>query len=216
MAPDSHAAETTEAQPVQAEPLIMRTTLAGKATCIFLALAVLWLLFGVWGCVFAQAVSGGNLIAIGDVCAALLGFVVLVGFLVFLIHTLTLRIEVGTDSITTKSALFACKRIHKSDIRLARHANGEVEWILIWTSRPPNKSFMPRLNIPISFLSKDNAQKVIDFVKEPLAQQAKIDEAKAEKEGIAFAAGYIVILYLIFFAALAYAIYKYYLPAAPP
>ncbi len=215
MAPISDAPVTAEAQLAPVEPSIMGTTLAGKATCIFLALAVLWILFGIGGCAFAQLVSGDY--SIGDAIATIFGLVALLGFFVFLIHTLTLKIEIGTDYISTKSALFACKYIQKSDISLARHANGRSEWILIWEKYPPNKKkLLSNMSIPISFLSKENALKIIEFVREPLAQQVKIDEVKAERDGIAIATGYLAVLYLIFFAALGYAIYKYYLPAATP
>lgn len=214
MAPDSDARVNAESPQRPTEPHVMHVTVAGKLVCGLVGLLSLGAIVLIAACAPSRLASSHY--ALGDVCGMIISILFPFSAFLLFLSIFTTKVELGADFIAKETALSHRKQVSKSDINFVRYASGKTEWILVWTGNSSKRRFMPRMSIPISFLSKNDALKIIGFTKEHLDQHAKEVEAEAEKVGIAYAAWYLAAIYLIFFAALGYAIYKYYLPAATP
>ena len=183
MAPDSDARVNEASQQAPGDLRIMHVTVAGKLVCGLLAILALGMSLLLATCAPSRLASSHY--ALGDVCGMIISILFPFSAFLLFLSIFTTKVKLGADFIAKETALSHRKQVSKSDINLVRYASGKSEWILVWTGNSSKRRFMPRMSIPISFLSKNDALKIIGFTKEHLDQHAKEVEAKAEKLGIA-------------------------------
>lgn len=135
-----------------------------------------------------------------------------VGMSACLIHLISYKVELGNDYIVLHSRFGKSKKLFASEIKHSFYSHGRgFSWLVLATDKRRKL-----LMLPVTGFSEADTNKIDAFIKTKCSLEGEYYPAIEEKTGIALTAGYLAVLYLIFFATLGYAIYKYYLPAATP